>query len=299
MIMIIANNCVQYTDITTYLSVCVCVFEQYEFMLWKIFTYNLARACRRGERGGAVCVMVTLKINTHVCLGHLFCQTATRQRRFTFTHTHTDVEQTKWASAKERKRSVCFVLSVCESVGDLSLSLTLFLRLHLPIMKCIQIHPRNQLVCLFCMFVTLSFSPFLVLILIQRIVQIAAKLLLCLSIFLILSQPAASTHKIQKKEAKKNAEKQTLYRKLFLFWTLTQSYDDFVLLPHLREWDARRRAGTGRRSFSFSHSLSCSRTRTRTCFRSVLLTRSRDKCFVSGQIKIMKQARILFNCTRT
>lgn len=85
------------------------------------------------------------------------------------------------------------------------------------------------------MFVTLSFSPFLVLILIQRIVQIAAKLLLCLSIFLILSQPAASTHKIQKKEAKKNAEKQTLYRKLFLFWTLTQSYDDFVLLPHLRE----------------------------------------------------------------
>lgn len=249
------------------------------------------------EGGGAVSVMVTLKINTHVCLGHLFCQTATRQRRFTFTHTHTYRRRADEMSECKRAKKISLLCAVClwECGWSLSHSLS---RTALANNEMYSNSP-TQSIGLFVLHVCYSRSPFLLLILIQRFAQIAAKLLLCLSIFLILSQPAASTHKIKKKKQKKNAEKQTLYRKLFLFWTLTQSYDDFVLLPHLREWDARRRAGTGRRSFSFSHSLSCSRTRTRTCFRSVLLTRSRDKCFVSGQIKIMKQARILFNCTRT
>lgn len=126
------------------------------------------------------------------------------------------------------------MLSVCESVGDLSLSHSLS-RTALANNEMYSNSP-TQSIGLFVLHVCYSRSPFLLLILIQRIVQIAAKLLLCLSIFLILSQPAASTHKIQKKKSrKKNAEKQTLYRKLFLFWTLTQSYDDFVLLPHLRE----------------------------------------------------------------
>lgn len=213
MIMIIANNCVQYTDITTYLSLCVCVFVclnntslccgKFSLTTWHVLA-------EEGERGGGACECDGHSKDKHACLSRSFVlSNSNASTSFYFhTHTHTDVEQTKWASAKERKRSVCFVLSVCESVGDLSLSLTLFLRLHLPIMKCIQIHPRNQLVCLFCMFVTLSFSPFLLLILIQRFVQIAAKLLLCLSIFLILSQPAASTYKIQKKkEAKKKRRK--------------------------------------------------------------------------------------------
>lgn len=252
---------------------------------------------KKGERGGG-CVCDGHSKDKHACLSRSFVlSNSNASTSFYFhTHTHTDAEQTKWASAKERKRSVCFVLSVCESVGDLSL--TLFLRLHLPIMKCIQIHPRNQLVCLFCMFVTLVL-PFSCLFSFNDSCKLPPNCC-CAWVFFSFSLNRLQAHtKYKKKEAKKNAEKQTLYRKLFLFWTLTQSYDDFVLLPHLREWDARRRAGTGRRSFSLSHSLSCSHTRTRTCFRSVLLTRSRDKCFVSGQIKIMKQARILFNCTRT
>lgn len=129
------------------------------------------------------------------------------------------------------------MLSVCESVGDLSLSLPVSHSLSPTALANNEMYSNSptQSIGLFVLHVCYSRSPFLLLILIQLFAQIAAKLLLCLSIFLILSQPAASTHKIQKKEAKKNAEKQTLYRKLFLFWTLTQSYDDFVLLPHLRE----------------------------------------------------------------
>lgn len=80
-----------------------------------------------GKECLCVCVMVTLKINTHVCLGHLFCQTATRQRRFTFTHRHRADEMSE--CKRERKKicllcAVCFFLRVCVLSLFLSLSPT-------------------------------------------------------------------------------------------------------------------------------------------------------------------------------
>lgn len=99
------------------------------------------------------------------------------------------------------------MLSVCESVGDLSLSHSLS-RTALANNEMYSNSP-TQSIGLFVLHVCYSRSPFLLLILIQRIVQIAAKLLLCLSIFLILSQPAASTHEIQKKMKQKKKRRKT------------------------------------------------------------------------------------------
>lgn len=209
MIMIIANNCVQYTDITTYLSLCLSVYVclnntslccgKFSLTTWHVL------AEEGGEGRGAVFVMVTLKINTHVCLGHLFCQTATRQRRFTFTHTHTYRCRADEMSECKRAKKISLLCAVClwECGWSLSHSLSPTALANNEMYS----NSPTQSIGLFVLHVCYSRSPFLLLILIQRFVQIAAKLLLCLSIFLILSQPAASTHKIQKKEAKKKRRK--------------------------------------------------------------------------------------------
>lgn len=247
-----------------------------------------------GEECLCVCVMVTLKINTHVCLGHLFCQTATRQRRFTFTHRHRADEMSE--CKRERKKicllcAVCFFLRVCVLSLFLSLSPTALANNEM------YLNSPTQSIGLFVLHVCYSLSLFLSCSLSFNDSRKLPPNCCCGWVFFSFSLNRLQAHTKYKKKRRKNTEKQTLYRKLFLFWTLTQSYDDFVLLPHLREWDARRRAaaGTGRRSrfliLSLAVALALAFAR--------LLTRSRDKCFVSGQIKIMKQARILFNCTRT
>lgn len=158
---------------------------------------------------------------------------------------------------------------------------------------------HNQLVCLFCMFVALTLSSpshshshstnranyrnnlFC-------IIRISGRVCFSLSLSISLNRLQAHTQNNTKKKQKK----QTLYRKLFLFWTLTQSYDDFVL-PHLRERDARRRGGREGEGGVLILMLSCLHARSRSCFRSLARTHSlsrsrlaRDKCFVSGQIKI-------------
>lgn len=135
MIMIIANNCVQYTDITTYLSVCVCFNNKrlccgkFSLTTWHVLFKRVV---------GGVCVCDGHSKDKHACLSRSFVlSNSDASTSFYFhTDTHIDTEQTKWASAKERKRSVCFVLSVFW-VCVCSLFSSLFLRLHLPIMKCI------------------------------------------------------------------------------------------------------------------------------------------------------------------
>lgn len=205
MIMIIANNCVQYTDITTYLSVCVCVFEQYEFMLWKIFTYNLARACRR--RGGGGCECDGHSKDKHACLSRSFVLSNSNASTSFYFHTHTHTYRCRADEMSECKRAkkISLLCAVClwECGWSLSHSLS---RTALANNEMYSNSP-TQSIGLFVLHVCYSRSPFLLLILIQRFVQIAAKLLLCLSIFLILSQPAASTHKIQKKRSKKKRRK--------------------------------------------------------------------------------------------
>lgn len=110
----------------------------------------------------------------------------------------------------------------------------------------------------------------------------------CFSLSLSISLNRLQVH--TQNNTKKKQKKQTLYSTLF--WTLTQSYDDFVL-PHLRERDARRRGGREGEGGVLILMLSCLHARSRSCFRSLARTHSlsrsrlaRDKCFVSGQIKI-------------
>lgn len=176
-------------------------------MLWKIFTYNLARALRRGGEGEGSCVCDGHSKDKHACLSRSFVlsnsNASTSFYFHTYTHTHRRRADEMSECKRAQKRSVCFVLSVCESVGDLSHSLSPTALANNEMYS----NSPTQSIGLFVLHVCYSLSPFLLLILIQRFAQIAAKLLLCLSIFLILSQPAASTHKTQKKEAKKKRRK--------------------------------------------------------------------------------------------
>lgn len=154
MIMIIANNCVQYTDIT-YIPVCVCL------CVWTIRVYVVENfhlqlgTClpKKGERGGCVCDGHSK--DKHACLSRSFVLSNSNASTSFYFHTHTYRCRADEMSECKRAKKISLLCAVCLWECGWSLSLTLFLRLHLPIMKCIQIHPRNQLVCLFCMFVTL------------------------------------------------------------------------------------------------------------------------------------------------
>lgn len=173
-------------------------------MLWKIFTYNLARACRRRGRGGG-CVCDGHSKDKHACLSRsfvLYKQQRVNVVLLSHTHTHTYRCRADEMSECKRAKKISLLCAVCLWECGWSLSHSLY-STALANNEMYSNSP-TQSIGLFVLHVCYSRSPFLLLILIQRFVQIAAKLLLCLSIFLILSQPAASTHKIQKKRRKTN-----------------------------------------------------------------------------------------------
>lgn len=184
--------------------VCICVFEQYEFMLWKIFTYNLARACRRRGRAGG-CVCDGHSKDKHACLSRSFVLSNSNASTSFYFHTHTC--RADEMSECKRAKKISLLCAVCLWECGWSLPVSHSLSPTALANNEMYSNSPTQSIGLFVLHVCYSRSPFLLLILIQRFVQISAKLLLCLSIFLILSQPAASTHKIQKKEAKKKRRK--------------------------------------------------------------------------------------------
>lgn len=139
---------------------------------------------------------------------------------------------------------------------------------------------HNQLVCLFCMFVALTLLSSS-----SHSHSHSTNRANYQNLSLPLSAGCRHTHKIIQKNKQK---KQTLYRKLFLFWTLTQSYDDFVL-PHLRERDARRRGG--QEGGVLILMLSCLHARSRSCFRSLARTHSLSRSLDSRGTSVLSQVK--------